>query len=259
MLLSYASCAVSHLPLRKEPSHRAEQISQMLFGERAEILKLQDDYWAYIRCFNDDYEGWCLLGQLRILSKKDFIKDPKFLSLNIGNKLITLDTEIILPLGACIAKGTLMLDSEKAKFKGKKLLPPNAADTETTKLLYYAKSYLHAPYLWGGRSHDGIDCSGLSQMVFLLFGIKIKRDASQQAQQGETVNFLQEARCGDLAFFANSDGRINHVGILLDEHHIIHSTETAGCVVIDKIDQEGIVSKQLRKRTHSLRLIKRYF
>lgn len=258
MVLSFATCAVSVLPMRKEASHRAEQVSQLLFGERAEILKVQDEYWALVRSFADDYEGWCLLGQLHIITKKEFQKESKFYASGHTNKLIGTEGEIILPAGAALKGGMIPLGKHKAKFKGKKIelaeLKPDVAEIEKVAL-----SFRYAPYQWGGRGLQGIDCSGFSQLVLRLNGINIPRDASQQAMQGQTIAFLQEARCGDLAFFGNTEGKINHVGILLTEHTIIHATETAGCVVIDKIDQEGIVSKLLRKRTHTLRLIKRYF
>ncbi len=258
MILSYATCAVSVAPMRKEPQHRSEQVSQLLFGERVEILKLKDDYWAYIRCWADEYEGWCLIGQLRIVSKREFNQAPKFIVPSVGNKLCTDHEILMLPIGALLKKGAISLGGHKAKYKGKKLLWGSMAPSHEA-IEHCAKSFLYAPYLWGGRGVDGIDCSGFTQLVMALNGIAIPRDASQQAQKGETIAFLQEAKCGDLAFFANTEGRINHVGLLLNEHHIIHATETSGMVVVDKIDQEGIVSKSLRKRTHSLRLIKRFF
>jgi hypothetical protein len=257
MVLSFASCAVCILSMRKEPNHRAEQVNQMLFGERAEILKINEDFWAYIRCFEDNYEGWCLLGQLKMITKREFNKAPKYLSKGFGNQLITSETNIILPMGACL-HSSIHLGVHKAKYKGQKLML-SSINTSVEEIERTALLFKFSPYLWGGRSREGIDCSGFSQLVFRMNGISIERDASQQAKQGETITFLQETRCGDLAFFGNIEGKINHVGIILDEHHIIHATETAGYVVIDKIDQEGIVSKLLRKRTHTLRLIKRYF
>ena len=104
----------------------------------------------------------------------------------------------------------------------------------------------------------GIDCSGLTQMAFKMCGMSLRRDASQQAEEGEMVGFLQDATKGDLAFFDNADGKITHVGLLIDNTHIIHATDTSGRVVVDKIDSEGIVSVQLKRRTHKLRMIRRY-
>jgi cell wall-associated NlpC family hydrolase len=117
---------------------------------------------------------------------------------------------------------------------------------------------MNAPYQWGGRSIAGIDCSGLTQMAFKLCNTTLPRDASQQAQQGTLVDFLQNAQCGDIAFFDNSDGRIVHVGILLDAQNIIHATDSSGRVVIDRIDPSGIISVSQRKRTHNLRFVKRF-
>ena len=94
-------------------------------------------------------------------------------------------------------------------------------------------------------------------MAYRLCNLRIPRDASQQANEGQLVDFLQNAQCGDLAFFDEKEGRINHVGILLDNQNIIHATETSGRVVIDRIDQGGIISIALKRRTHNLRLVKR--
>ena len=115
--------------------------------------------------------------------------------------------------------------------------------------------YLNTPYLWGGRSVFGIDCSGFTQMVFRQFGIRIKRDAWQQAEQGQLLGFIQEARAGDLAFFDNVEGRITHVGIMLDNGRIIHAS---GRVRVDPVDTQGIFNKELNMYTHKLRIVKRF-
>lgn len=166
-----------------------------------------------------------------------------------------------LPAGADLfplKAGKVMIGTEQGKYKGKKL-EARSMELSKSSIRQAVFQFLNAPYQWGGRTIAGIDCSGLSQMAYKLCGKAIPRDASQQAALGDTVDFLQHTHCGDLAFFDNAEGQITHVGLLLDEHTIIHATDTSGRVVIDKIDQGGIISTSLRKRTHNLRLVKRYF
>lgn len=260
MVLTYAFCNVSIMPVRAEPSHRTEQVNELLFGERAEVLEINDKEWARIRCEWDGYEGWCRAGQLTFISYKEYRKAPKFITAKQTDKLLFEQGEQWLPLGADLfglRGGKIMTGNYLGKFKGKKSeIKKLSPDCEGIK--HAALQYLHAPYLWGGRSMAGIDCSGLTQMAFKLCGKSILRNASQQATEGQTVDFLQNAECGDLAFFDNADGKIVHVGILLDNQTIIHATETSGRVVIDRIDPGGIISTSLKKRTHTLRVIKRY-
>lgn len=243
------------MPVRAEPSHKAEMVTQLLFGDRVEILEINDKDWAKLHCSWDDYIGWCKLGQLSIIDIKDYRKDAKYIAAGNHNKLIFEHDEQWMPMG-CDLFGIRLLH-HKGKYKGKKL---SVKELELTpdNLAEAALRYMNTPYLWGGRSIAGIDCSGLTQMAFKMCGKVIRRDASQQAEEGEQVDFLQNAQTGDLAFFDNEEGNITHVGLLLDNSSIIHATDTSGKVVIDKIDPEGIVSKLLRKRTHKLRVIKRY-
>jgi cell wall-associated NlpC family hydrolase len=259
IILSYACCNVSVMPVRKEPYHSSEQVTQTLFGEKVEILQVNNRDWARIRCRWDDYEGWCKLSQLTVLHKKEFHKEVKHLSASHTGKLLMPDHDMLLPLGSELfgAKaGKIRAGHLAGKFKGSKLnikeAAPDAQSLKTAAMLY-----LHAPYQWGGRSAAGLDCSGLTQMVFKLCNYPIPRDASDQATKGQTVDFLIHSQCGDLAFFEEKDGRITHVGMLLDNETIIHATDTAGKVVIDRIDQGGIISISQRKRTHHLRMVKR--
>ncbi len=257
MVLSFSYCNTSVIPVRSEPTHKAEQTTQLLFGERAEILEINDKEWARIRIEWDGYEGWCKASQLTFISRKEYRKAPKYLSARHTDKIVFEHNEMWLPMGCDLRSSKIALGNKLGRYKGKKLdISRLTFDCDSIKAA--ALHYMNAPYQWGGRTVAGIDCSGLTQMAFKLCNKSLPRDAAQQAQEGELVDFLQHGRCGDLAFFDNTEGKIVHVGILLDSQTIIHATDSIGHVVIDRIDQGGIISTTLKKRTHNLRLVKRY-
>ena len=135
------------------------------------------------------------------------------------------------------------------KFLGKK----TQGFSQKKHLINNAMIFLNAPYLWGGRTPFGIDCSGFTQIIYRLQGINIPRDAYKQAEIGTTLSFINESEEGDLAFFDNAEGKIIHVGIIMKKNYIIHAS---GKVRIDKIDQEGIFNIEKKKHTHKLRIIK---
>lgn len=248
---------LSLVPLRTNNSEKSEMCSQLLFGERVEILEVQEK-WLRVRNYADNYEGWIDRKMIRLLSEEE--KD----------KLLTADLKYIqLPLSECgndVSEKTLLPGGSVIPFfNGKeyqfteKLVHLNHADVvaenaNEERIISLAKQYLNAPYLWGGKTILGIDCSGLVQVVFRMCNIQLPRDASQQVQCGKTVDFLSEVRTGDLAFFENAEGSIIHVGILLNSHQIIHAS---GCVKIETIDSQGIISSQTGEYTHTLRIIKR--
>jgi hypothetical protein len=256
MAMVYGVCCVPVAPLRKELSHKSEMVSQLLFGEAGILLEEFKDF-IRVKCLYDGYEGWCQRSQLG--SGYTPGEPPAILvgdwtdkvSINGATAFVSMGTPVITPAHTDITIGPYRISYLIAS-------PWNAAGSKPTAEAICARAtrYLNTPYLWGGRSVFGIDCSGFAQMVFRFFNISLLRDAHMQATQGESIGFLQEAHCGDLAFFDDEEGIITHVGILLNEHEIIHAS---GKVRIDKIDNAGIVNTDTQQRTHKLRIIKRYF
>jgi hypothetical protein len=253
--MEYGICNLSVIPLRAEDNDRSEQVSQLLFGEIFEILEWKANWVKIITTF-DNYTGW--IGRLQFimighLAYKQFKETPPPLTYRpVTQALKTANNTILyLPMGSSLAflEGTTCnIGTEKFEIIGE--------IGETESLVTTASSYLNTPYLWGGRTHFGIDCSGFTQMVFRLKGVKLLRDASMQAEQGENVDSVKNSKLGDLAFFDNPEGKIVHVGIILNTELIIHAS---GKVKIDTIDESGIYSEELKRNTHKLRLIKRFF
>lgn len=261
MIEAFAIIQVPTAPMREEGRHSSQMVSQLLFGEKCIVFEKRKDGWLFIRSEWDHYDGWIHEGAVRFISEREYKRPNKFINTSRQDLLVNEHKEILLSPGSSLFR----LVGRQFKwekefpyyFKGKKRdISQIKFDPEL--LLDYCQSFMGAPYLWGGRSIMGIDCSGFSQVIYKCFNIRIPRDASLQAKEGEEIHFLQDAKIGDLAFFDNEEGRINHVGILLNNETIIHATDSVGQVVIDKIDYGGIVSTQLRKRTHNLRLIRRF-
>ena len=198
----------------------------------------------------DGYEGWVPHNQVHLIEKEVYSKTTAStpqISTDLIN-YITDENNLIFPiiLGSDLS-GVKIINHT---FEGQ----TQAGRKDKELLIKTAYMYLNTPYLWGGRSPMGIDCSGFTQMVYKINGISLKRDASQQAQEGETLSFIEESEAGDLAFFDDKEGKITHVGLLLEKNHIIHAH---GAVRIDQIDQTGIFNSETKTHSHKLRMIKK--
>ena len=252
-------CSISIIPVRAEPSHRSEMITQLIFGDVYHVIEEQQN-WFKVRIAYDDYEGWIDSKQHYFIDENEFCELKKS-ELNTNTKLfhvILNETKNILfpiVIGSSIPKtkdNSFILGSDTYLFE-ENILTIEDSDFSSS-IRENALLYLNAPYLWGGKTPFGIDCSGFTQMVFKLCNKKIPRDAWQQAQLGENIYFLNQAEVGDLIFFENEKNEIIHTGIFFGENKIIHAS---GKVRIDIVDENGIYNADVNKYTHKLKIIKR--
>ncbi|MCZ2224003.1 MAG: C40 family peptidase [Chitinophagales bacterium] len=248
--MNFAACFVPVAPLRAEASHKSEMISQLLFGECVLITDSTKDFFK-VTCMYDNYEGWCAKNQLTEVDEIFYQNNHQKTTTQYLTEAEYNHQIIHIPSGSfigCTKNNQLSIGNTNIVFK------ENSLNDSTINIEDIMFSYLNTPYLWGGKSVFGIDCSGFVQQIFKTIGVTLSRDAYQQAEQGSSIGFLQEVKIGDLAFFDNEDGRITHVGIILDDEKIIHAS---GSVRIDKIDNAGIIHSLNKQRTHNLRLLKR--
>ncbi|MFD2551031.1 NlpC/P60 family protein [Bizionia sediminis] len=247
--MQYGICNLSIVPLRAEPNDQSELVSQVLYGDYFKVLEKRK-FWSKIRLGFDRYEGWIDNKQYLEIAEQDYQslhQETPILSSDLVEFITDSSNQLYpIPLGACLNGLDIMQHAHDG----------NAVSQVFAKhhILETAFSYINAPYLWGGKTPFGIDCSGFTQMVYKLNGYKLFRDASQQATQGEALSFIEESDPGDLAFFDNDEGQIVHVGIIMPDNFIIHAH---GKVRIDRLDHSGIYNVDKRMHTHKLRVIKR--
>lgn len=256
--MKYGCCCVPVSAMRKEPSHKSEMVSQLLFGECCTISEELPENWVLIKCRYDDYEGWCQVSHIVEVEEENYNQPDKNLTDDWINEVDYNGHHMHVPLGSSLTSlnyGKAFWRKNALQYSGKTW---NTVVVKISPKLIkqIAYKFLNTTYLWGGKSVFGIDCSGFTQMAYKFLNIPLPRDAWQQAEKGETVESLKKVQCGDLAFFNNEEGKITHVGLLLNENEIIHSS---GKVRLDKIDKEGIVNLETKQRTHKLKIIKRYF
>ncbi|MBK9196639.1 MAG: C40 family peptidase [Flavobacteriales bacterium] len=250
-------CPLSIVPVRKESNDRSEMITQWLFGETAEVL-VRGEKWSLLRFDHDGYEGWVDNKQIAECATPNF--DPDLRVIDQSTIVDLGERQVYLPYGAVLPfyeDGTILWQGHRMPVQA---VTNHRPDLERVDLLeLYLHPFLGASYLWGGRTPWGVDCSGLVQMIFILMGIYLPRDAGQQADEGEAVDLLDLSEPGDLAFFENAEGGIVHVGIILtrSEEGDLRIVHASGHVRIDKLDQQGIYNEEEKRYTHKLRTVRR--
>lgn len=253
--MKYAVCQLGVAAVRAENSDRSEMVTQILFGEKVIVTEIKEN-WIKIKADFDGYEGWTDKKQFQELNEEEYnqLESVPYTS-DIFNMALDDNQPMVLPLGASLPgfKGyKIHLGNKIFTFEGE----IEKDDLTKQELAHLALLFLNTPYLWGGKSNFGIDCSGFTQQVYKYAGIRIPRDSHQQAELGEALSFVEEAEPGDLAFFDNPEGKIIHVGIILEGNQIIHAH---GKVRIDPIDSTGIFNTDSKLYSHKLRVIKKIF
>lgn len=246
--MKYGCCHLSIVPVKAEPNDKAELVTQLLYGDTFEVLE-KNKSWLHIRIAFDQYEGWIDHKQAKEIDLDSWntINKTPFYCTNDLIEFITSNHQLIpICLGSNLSALSLLNHQFEGSFTHQKKFVKN-------KVAEVAALYLNAPYLWGGKSPFGIDCSGFTQMVYRMCGFILQRDAAQQAKQGEVLSFIEESETGDLAFFDNEEGKIIHVGIVLNNNQIIHAH---GEVRIDLLDHTGIFNRHTKSYSHQLRVIK---
>ena len=248
--MQYGICHLSIVPVRAIADDVSEMVTQLLYGDHFKVLEHRK-YWSKIRIAFDATEGWVSNNQFLFISEEAYQQAHTNTDIKNTSDLVSFvstDSDMLIPIviGSTVQNIDLITHQFEGNFIG--------GIKEKSTLLDTALLYLNTPYLWGGKTPFGIDASGFTQMVYKINGHKLLRTAAQQSSQGEPLSFIEESEAGDLAFFDNNDGVIDHVGIIMQNNYVIHAQ---GKVRIDRIDHTGIFNAETRSYTHQLRVIKK--
>lgn len=256
--IEYGVCRLSVVPVRMEASDRSEQVSQLLFGDHYEVIfKTHDKKWFRIRTHFDQYEGWIDHKQHHAINQEyfDYLNRAEFkITTDVTSTILYNKTPLMILLGSMIPISSFELFKMEEQFAFNGEAKNLGQKREYEYLRTVAFKYFNTPYLWGGRSPFGIDCSGFTQMVFKISGYKLFRDSWQQSNQGKYYASVSEAKPGDLVFFKNEEEQINHVGILLEADRIIHAS---GRVRVDHVDEQGILNGDTKIYSHVFSHVRR--
>jgi len=259
--MRYGISNLSIVPVRSEPRDKGEMCTQILFGEHYTILEEQAK-WCRIKLAFDGYEGW--IDQMMV----NETSEQSFMELSAIRGTVTTDVFNIVQQAGNYSNFLIVAGSSLPNFDphsrtfqigdvNYSILGNNISkDRQGVReiIIDNALKYFNSPYLWGGRSPFGIDCSGFAQILYKMAGLSIPRDAVHQSVLGDNLSFVEEALPGDLAFFDNEDGAIVHVGVIWEKNKIIHSS---GKVRIDNVDHSGIYNIDTKRYTHQMRLMRR--
>jgi hypothetical protein len=251
-------CRLSVVPVRAEASDKSELITQLLFGDHYSVIQCSEDgKWLQIEIAFDSYRGWIDMKQHHAIQDEyfEYLNRTDFkICTDIVSSILYKKQLIQIPIGSVlpITSSELFAIEEQLAFNGEAKNMGERRDFEYLRQI--AMKYKNAPYLWGGKTPFGIDCSAFVQQVYRICGYRLQRDASQQFQQLKEIHKFNSSIAGDLAFFSNENGEVVHVGIVLEDNKIIHAS---GKVRVDQLTEEGIVNKESKIITHTLCGIKR--
>ncbi|HWR33052.1 MAG TPA: C40 family peptidase [Chitinophagaceae bacterium] len=253
--MEYAIINVPAAPVRRRPMHQKEMVNQLLFGESVKVIREKNARWVKVCSLHDNYEGWMTTSMLESVDASSANQMSEYTCMDILNDITVAGMKMKIPYGSSLpffkeCKGKI--GASEYIFGGNySKRDEQVPSEELVKQL--AMSWLNAPYLWGGRTPLGVDCSGFVQVIYKMMGIDLPRDAWQQAQEGEPVKKFRDAKAGDLVFFDKGE-EIVHVGIMVGENQVIHAS---GKVKVDAIDKKGVNHPETGNRILRLRAIRR--